>query len=157
MAERTLACARERLAVIEQQYARARQRSESVTPGGLTGYDSAILSGTTRHRNLRRESARHAAYAAEARVAAELARARREVEGLERAERQRAADELSRQRVTPESLAVATHVRDRFGWHKVVRVNAKSVSVESGYSWVDRLPIGEIIDVRPASGGEGEG
>lgn len=34
--------------------------------------------------------------------------------------------------------------------HRVVRVNAKSVSVETGYSWVDRIPYDEIIDVTHA-------
>lgn len=42
----------------------------------------------------------------------------------------------------------ATAVRTRFGWHKVVRVNAKSVTVKTPYSWTDRIAIGNIIDFR---------
>ena len=32
--------------------------------------------------------------------------------------------------------------------YRVVRVNAKSVSVDTGYSWTDRIPYTEIIGVR---------
>lgn len=50
--------------------------------------------------------------------------------------------------VTAEALRGAIAVRDRYGWHRVVRVNAKSVTVETGYSWTDRLPIEKIIGFR---------
>lgn len=32
--------------------------------------------------------------------------------------------------------------------YRVVKVNAKSVSVESGYSWTDRIPYAELVGVR---------
>lgn len=35
-------------------------------------------------------------------------------------------------------------------WHKVARVNAKTVSVETAYSWTDRVAYAEIQDHRPA-------
>ena len=49
---------------------------------------------------------------------------------------------------TAADLAAATHIRTATGWHKVVRVSAKSVTVETGYSWTDRHPIARIIEVR---------
>ena len=49
---------------------------------------------------------------------------------------------------TPAELAAATHVRTATGWHKVVRVSAKSVTVETGYSWTDRHPLNRILEVR---------
>lgn len=53
---------------------------------------------------------------------------------------------------TPAQLAAATHVRTSTGWHKVVRVSAKSVTVETGYSWTDRHPLTRIIEVRTIEG-----
>lgn len=47
-----------------------------------------------------------------------------------------------------EQLAAATHVRSYMGWHKVVKVNVKSVTVETGYSWHDRLAIAKLLEVR---------
>ena len=42
----------------------------------------------------------------------------------------------------------ATHVRTRVGWHKVLKVNAKSVRVATGYSWTDRITFDQILEVR---------
>lgn len=42
----------------------------------------------------------------------------------------------------------AIAVRDQFGWHKVVQVNAKSVTVRTAYSWDDRIALGKITDYR---------
>jgi hypothetical protein len=63
-------------------------------------------------------------------------------------------------------LAGATHVRDRHGWHAVVRVNAKSVTVKTAYSWTDSIPLAQVFEaaridgagavaIRPAGDGEG--
>ena len=49
---------------------------------------------------------------------------------------------------TADELAAATHIRTDTGWHKVVRVSAKSVTVETGYSWTDRYALAKIIEVR---------
>jgi hypothetical protein len=49
---------------------------------------------------------------------------------------------------TPEQYKTAKVVRTVTGWHKVVKVNAKSVSVETLYSWTDRIEVGRIIEVR---------
>jgi hypothetical protein len=37
-------------------------------------------------------------------------------------------------------------VRDRYGWHEVVRVNARIVTVRTGYRWGDRIAIHEILE-----------
>lgn len=49
---------------------------------------------------------------------------------------------------TPEELNAARAVRTDAGWHKVVRVNPKSVTVETGYSWTDRYTLDKILEVR---------
>ena len=55
--------------------------------------------------------------------------------------------ERDRVRYTAADLQGATHIK--YGsWRKVVRVSAKSVTVESGYSWTDRVPIEQITDFR---------
>lgn len=56
--------------------------------------------------------------------------------------------EIQRLRLTRDDVAGATHVRTRFGWHKVARVNKTTVSVETGYSWTDRYPFDEIHEAR---------
>lgn len=49
---------------------------------------------------------------------------------------------------TPEELNAARAIRTEIGWHKVVRVNPKSVTVETGYSWTDRFALDKILEVR---------
>lgn len=53
-----------------------------------------------------------------------------------------------RDRLTRSDVEGATHVRTKLGWHKVVRVNAKSVTVETAYSWTDRYEFDEILEAR---------
>ena len=45
-------------------------------------------------------------------------------------------------------LHEARAIRTELGWHKVVRVNKKTVTVETGYSWTDRVAIDKILEVR---------
>jgi len=76
---------------------------------------------------------------------AELARD----EAAERAER--AAAHVDRHAPVPftaDELKAATHVRTAVGWHKVVRVNVKTVTVSTGYSWTDRYAVGKVLEVR---------
>lgn len=61
--------------------------------------------------------------------------------------------EANRVRLTHDDVKDATHVRDAYGWHKVVRVSAKSVTVETGYSWNDRIPIDRIHEARTVPAG----
>lgn len=56
--------------------------------------------------------------------------------------------ERDRKRLEHSDIVGATHVRTSTGWRKVVRVNAKSVSVDSGYSWVDRLTFDNVLEAR---------
>lgn len=49
---------------------------------------------------------------------------------------------------TPEELAKAVAVRTSSGWHRVVRVSQKSVTVATAYSWTDRHPINKILEVK---------
>lgn len=53
-----------------------------------------------------------------------------------------------RRRLTADDLHGATYVRTKLGWHKVVRVNAKSVTVATPHSWTDRYRLDEIIMFR---------
>lgn len=68
------------------------------------------------------------------------------------AEREAAKAEYARRTApvpfTPEELKAAKVIRTAVGWHKVVRVNAKSVTVETGYSWTDRYAIDKVLEVR---------
>ena len=48
---------------------------------------------------------------------------------------------------TAEELKAARTIRTALGLHAVVRVNAKSVTVKTAYSWTDRVSIDKIIEV----------
>jgi len=56
--------------------------------------------------------------------------------------------ELVRVRLTREDIVGARAVRTVRGWQAVVRVNAKAVSVHTGYSWVDRVLFDDVLEVR---------
>lgn len=55
--------------------------------------------------------------------------------------------ERDRKRFEHADIVGAQFVRTSSTWRKVVRVNAKSVSVESGYSWTDRITFDQIREV----------
>jgi hypothetical protein len=61
---------------------------------------------------------------------------------------ERQIGERDRVRFTRADLVGATHVRTDTGWRKVARLNASTVSVETGYSWVDRIPFEKILERR---------
>lgn len=48
----------------------------------------------------------------------------------------------------PDTVHKGDLVRIRSHWRRVVRVSAKSVSVETGYSWTDRVAYAEISELR---------
>lgn len=48
----------------------------------------------------------------------------------------------------PDTIRKGDAVKIRGHWRKVARVNAKTVSVETGYSWTDRAPYAHIQDHR---------
>lgn len=145
-----LAAARRRVEQLQAQLNSARGVSERATVGGLTGYDSAVLSGVRRRPDPRKTERRFAAYDREAKLTVALTDAEKDVARLER----RLADAMtegSRRRFTRDDLVGAVVVRDQFGWHKVIRVNQKSVSVDTGYSWVDRIPFSKVLEYREAT------
>ena len=49
---------------------------------------------------------------------------------------------------TPEELKAARAIRTAAGWHRVVKVNTKSVTVATGYSWNDRYTLEKVLEVR---------
>ena len=49
---------------------------------------------------------------------------------------------------TEDEYKAARIVRTKLGWHLVVKVNAKSVNVQTPYSWTDRILRDQIIEVR---------
>ena len=112
-----------------------------------TETDPAIGSGIRRKPNRKADARRYAGYDRDVQVFVDYEAAHRLVSILI----QRLGDAMTeRDRVlyTAADLVGATHVRDQFGWHRVVRVNAKSVTVETGYSWTDRIEVADILDVR---------
>lgn len=50
--------------------------------------------------------------------------------------------------MTGDDLTTATHIRDRLGWHKVVAVSRRSVTVETPWSWHDLIPIRDVIEAQ---------
>lgn len=55
--------------------------------------------------------------------------------------------EANRPKLTADDVRGAVAVRDRFGWHRVVRVNAESVTVETPYSWTERIRLAQVLQV----------
>ena len=97
----------------------------------------------------RRAGARNGARLTELAIREEKARQQvaRDAEhraGVERRRAEREA-EKARRKFTQVDLAGVSHVRDSIGWHRVVRVNPTTVTVETGYSWTDRIPHEKIL------------
>jgi hypothetical protein len=126
-------------------YAAARAASEAATPGGLHG-DPAVLSGVRRRGGHRSDARRAAAYDREAKAARELARAERDERMRSVAARREAVDALAHCDI--DSLKPGDAVRTRHGWHEVVTVNAKSVTVRTPWSWNERIPRAKVIETR---------
>lgn len=42
-------------------------------------------------------------------------------------------------------------IKTAFGWHKIVRVNPKSLSVATGYSWTDKITYDRVKDHQRAA------
>lgn len=144
--ETKLAAAKERLLRLEAKCAAAYRKSESATPGGISGYDSAVLSGIRRKPDHKKDAQRFAAYDREAEAYRELLECQQRVNSLEsRIARAKANAPVP---FTTEELKAAKLIRTDLGWHKVARVNAKSVTVETDYSWTDRYAIEKVLEVR---------
>ena len=144
-----LTAANEKLAYLQTRQQRLDERANNATPGRLADgtYDSAVLSGTMRKPNLRKSNARYRTYDRAAAAQRELIDQEKLVARLT-AELDHTVAEAERPRLTRGDILGAVFVRTAYGWHKVVRVNSTTVSVATGYSWVDRHPFDSIIDTR---------
>lgn len=125
----------------------ARERSEAVTPGGLHG-DPATLSGVRRRGGHRQQARREAAYDREAEAARRLADAERDLRNAEAAAERAEADAAAP--CDLDSVGPGDYVRDRHGWHRVVRVSVKSVTVETPWTWTERIPRDRVIETAAA-------
>ncbi len=136
------------LAVATTTAAEARRRAEQLdrTAGGILGDDIAVASGIRRIPNSKAEARRFAAYDRAADAWKQSADADLEVKRLTgrlTIARRDAAAPRDLASLQPGSL-----VRTSLGWHKVVRVNRCSVTVETGYSWTDTIRLDRIIETR---------
>lgn len=98
-----------------------------------------------------RRSASHARHGRAVMAATLHEQAMRDAEqaAQDRARRAEAAQaERDRPRLTYADVAGARLVRDRYGWHEVVRVSAKSVTVKTAWSWTERIPLDRVLEVR---------
>lgn len=88
----------------------------------------------------------------DAQIDRHLAEQRREAQAeAKRIAGQRAAAreaEKARPKLTADEVRGAIAVRDEFGWHRVVRVSAKSVTVETPYSWTERIALDKVLEAR---------
>jgi hypothetical protein len=73
-------------------------------------------------------------------------REERKVEHAARLARREA--EKERPKFTADDVRGSAAVRDEFGWHRVVRVSKKSVTVETPYSWTERIALDRVLEVR---------
>lgn len=100
----------------------------------------------------RRAGARNGARLAEAAIREEKQRQSDEEaarqDGLKAARKAARDAETARVRLTCDDVQDARFVRDSLGWHKVVRVSGKSVTVETAYSWTDRIALDSLLEVR---------
>lgn len=55
--------------------------------------------------------------------------------------------ETDRVKFTRDNLTGARAIRTKSGWRAVTTINNTTVSVTTGYSWVDRIPFGKILEV----------
>jgi hypothetical protein len=136
------------LEAAEAKVARLTAKAEA-----LSGYvkareidDPGGLSGIRRKPNHKADRARYNSYSREADAWTAVKDAEYEASVI----RGRLATQARNNAIafTEDQYKAAKVVRDSHGWHKVAKVNAKSVSVETGYSWTDRIRRDKIIEVR---------
>lgn len=145
--EEKLEAKKSELVTLEARYAKASGVAERATPGGKYGKrDPGVLSGISRKPNPKRDAARFNSYRRAADAYTAVEQCREDIANLE--SKIKWAERNAPVSFTTEELKDAKLIRTSHGWHKVVRVNAKSVSVETGYSWNDRIAIDKILEVR---------
>lgn len=78
-----------------------------------------------------------------------IAAEKRAEEDAAKARRKAAREaEKARPKLTADDVKGARFVRDNLGWHVVVRVSTKSVTVMTAYSWTERIALDKILEVR---------
>lgn len=115
----------------------------------VMGDDPAVVSGVRRKPNQRADRRRYAVYGRAAEAAAAVRRAEADLAIAEQRAAREQRDAAAHRDVV--NIEVGDLVRDRSGWHRVVRVSAKSVSVETAWSWTDRIELSRIIETRKPS------
>lgn len=143
--ETKLAAAEGRLAALQVRANASRDKAARVTPG-LAEHDPGVLSGIRRKPDHKKDARRFAAYDREAAAWRDLDACEKEVSVLKA--RIAYAERTKPVPFTQEELKAACAVRTSTGWHTVARVNAKSVTVVTGYTWTDRYTIDKILEVR---------
>lgn len=129
--------ARSRLAAAEEAMRAADKKEEAASElgGGIPGFG-----GSGNQRAARQvRSALDSSYRAWKEASERIEKWTYRVKSLER----RIA-EKERVRYSAADLNGATLVKDSHSWHRVVKVNAKTVTVETPYSWTDRIPLDNI-------------
>jgi hypothetical protein len=132
--------------------ARLRAAAEALSkPRNEYETDMATVSGIRRKPAPRADAARWSRFDREAAAWAAVTKADARVKSLEaKADYEAKHGAASAVPFTQEELRAAVVIRTRYGWRKVAKVNAKTVSVETGYSWTDRIPLEQILEVRSA-------
>lgn len=113
-----------------------------------TETDSAIGSGVRRKANAKADARRYNGYDRDAQVFADHAEAESLVAVLE-LRLSAAVKDRDRVRLTRDEIVGATAVRTAlYGWRLVRRVNAKTVSIDSGYTWATLVKFDDVLAVR---------
>lgn len=123
------------VAAYERQYA-ARHWTET---------DSATGSGIRRKPNHKADNARFNSYAREAQVYSDRDATASELAVVDR-KLTNALAERDRPTLTRDDILGAVAVRTKTGWHRVAKVNAKTVAVETGYSWTDKYTFDRVLE-----------
>ncbi|ANP74507.1 hypothetical protein [Cryobacterium arcticum] len=109
--------------------------------------DPAQGSGIRRKPNAKADARRFNAYDREATISIAQVDAEKEVARLESA-LEAATAERFRVLLVRSDLLGARAIRDEFGWHAVVKLNAMTVSVKTPYSWTDKIPFDRVLEAR---------
>jgi len=110
------------------------------------GDDMAMVSGTRRKPNARADARKWNACDREADAWSAVSAKAAEIELL--AHRAKIAKRDALVPYTAAELKAARYIRTKHGWHEVVRVSAKSVTVRTEWSWNDRVLLADVIEVR---------
>lgn len=143
LAQRRLQSARAGLAAATSERDAIEARASS---RHWTESDPAIGSGIRRKPNAKADARRFDGYAREASVYVRVDQLTKDVALLENV-LALAEAERDRRVLTHEDVVGAVAVRDSYGWHRVAKVNRTTVSVETGYSWTDRIEFARILEV----------